>query len=717
MRMAFLSQTCQGNTEMRERIEELLAVQSEADEFFEGNEMLHSDRGARSPGREIGEHESIGARIGPYRLVQRLGEGGCGIVYLAEQEEPIRRRVALKIIRVGFDSDYAMARFEIERQALALMDHPNIARVLDVGTTASGRPYLAMEMVAGKLITEYCDEARLELEERLQLFIQVCFAVQHAHQKGIIHRDLKPANVMVSQHDGIAVPKVIDFGVAKATAGNLSPPSGSTTMNRLIGTPSYMSPEQAEGSGLDVDTRSDIYSLGVLLFELLAGFLPWDPESLRKAGANEIRRMPCNWEDAPLPSTLFASLPLDVARDVAVKRGTDRRKLINRLRGDLDGIVMKAMERDRQQRYGTANGLALDIQRYLNCEPVLARAPGRTHRLRMLVRRNKLVFASGTVAVVALVVGLGTSTWLYIRERAAWQEQVRLKDAAERARAVEVALRERAEVAQRVARAAVNVQAGLFQEADQLVATIPLEQVPSTLEAANTFRRLGEWHLESGRLKQAADRYGALSRAITRADRSDNTSVSFELVAVATVLCKINDAERYEEFRRMMIERFAGTAKASVASQVIKACLLRSADEKTIAALLPLGTVTEEDLPKDGQGDGPPIQAWRTFAVALMRYRQGDLAAASRWARRCLAHPDKNPSRNASARFVLAMAEARAGHRESAQAELLAASQPVREWLGGPFQQGNPQTGYWFDWIIASVLMEEAAVEVDAPHI
>ena len=358
---------------MRKRLEQLLTVQLEADAFFDLRKKRGSNARLAGGGRSDSA-ENLGTRIGRYRLLRRLGEGGCGVVYLAEQEEPVKRRVALKIIRLGLDSDHAAARFEVERQALALMDHPNIARVLDMGTTESGRPFLVMEMVEGRQITDFCDEARLDLSRRLLLFVQVCFAVQHAHQKGIIHRDIKPANVMVSLHDGTAVPKVIDFGVAKATVGALSPRSLSTTMDRLIGTPSYMSPEQAEGSGLDVDTRSDIYSLGVLLFELLVGKLPRDGREINQSGVAELRRALRDWEP-PLPSALVASLPMEETKDIADKRRTDSRKLLQMLRGDLDGIILKAMERDRQQRYGTANGLALDIQRYLNSEPVVARPP------------------------------------------------------------------------------------------------------------------------------------------------------------------------------------------------------------------------------------------------------------------------------------------------------------------------------------------------------
>jgi serine/threonine protein kinase len=330
----------------------------------------------------IGERtaEQVGAVIGPYKLMEQIGEGGFGLVFVAEQQKPVKRRVAIKVIKPGMDSRDVIARFEAERQALALMDHPNIARVLDAGTTDSGRPYFVMELVHGVPITDYCDRNQLTPRERLELFVFVCQAVQHAHQKGIIHRDLKPSNVMVMLHDGEPVVKVIDFGVAKALHQHLTEKTIYTHFAQMIGTPLYMSPEQAEMSGLDIDTRSDIYSLGVLLYELLTGTTPFDKQRVAKAAYDELIRM-IREEDPPKPSTRLSqsteSLPA-----VAAHRRIEPARLSKMFRGDLDWITMKALEKDRTRRYETASGLAADILRYLHDEPVEASPPSAGYRLK-----------------------------------------------------------------------------------------------------------------------------------------------------------------------------------------------------------------------------------------------------------------------------------------------------------------------------------------------
>ena len=359
--------------------------------------------------------EQPGTVIGRYKLLQQIGEGGFGMVFMAEQMEPVQRKVALKVIKAGMDTREVISRFEAERQALALMDHPNIARVLDGGATANGRPYFVMELVRGAPITEYCDQCTLSTRERLDLFIQVCRAVQHAHQKGVIHRDLKPTNVLVTLHDGEPVPKVIDFGVAKALGQKLTQKTLFTRFEQMIGTPAYMSPEQAALSGLDIDTRSDIYSLGVLLYELLTGVTPFDRETLAKAALDEIRRM-IRETEPPKPSTRLASLGQPLA-EVAKRRHAEPAALCRSVRGDLDWITMKAMEKDRQRRYETVNGLAADIQQYLNNEPVMARPPSGFYRLQKLVRRNQLAFAAGASIVAALAIGLAVSTFFYFKER------------------------------------------------------------------------------------------------------------------------------------------------------------------------------------------------------------------------------------------------------------------------------------------------------------
>jgi tetratricopeptide (TPR) repeat protein len=359
-------------------------------------------------------------RIGRYKILQKLGEGGCGVVYMAEQTEPVRRRVALKVIKLGMDTRQVIARFEAERQALALMDHPNIAKVLDAGTTEVGRPYFVMELVKGIRITDYCDQHHLPTAERLGLFTQVCQAIQHAHQKGIIHRDIKPSNILVTLHDGVPVPKVIDFGIAKATEQVLTDKTVFTAFGQFMGTPAYMSPEQAELSGLDIDTRSDIYALGVLLYELLTGKTPFDARELLQAGLDEMRRR-IREEEPMRPSTRLSTMVAADLTEVARQRQSEPGKLTRFIRGDLDWIVMKCLEKDRNRRYETANGLAMDLRRHLRNEPVVACPPSNFYRLRKLVRRNKVAFGAGTAVLLALLAGVGASTWMFLQERTAKQ--------------------------------------------------------------------------------------------------------------------------------------------------------------------------------------------------------------------------------------------------------------------------------------------------------
>jgi tetratricopeptide (TPR) repeat protein len=362
--------------------------------------------------------EQPSRRIGRYKILQKLGEGGCGVVYMAEQSEPIRRRVALKIIKMGMDTRQVIARFEAERQALALMDHPNIAKVLDAGATETGRPYFVMELVKGTRITNYCDDNQLSTIERLRLFIQVCQAIQHAHQKGVIHRDIKPSNILVTLHDGAPVPKVIDFGIAKAIEQPLTEKTVFTALGQFMGTPAYMSPEQAELSGLDLDTRSDIYALGVLLYELLTGRTPFDTKELLKAGLDEMRRR-IREEEPVRPSTRLSTMVEADLTEVAQRRQSEPTKLARFIRGDLDWIVMRCLEKDRNRRYETANGLAMDVRRHLNNEPVVAGPPTAVYRVRKFARRNKAALLVAVAMAVTLIAATALSTWQAIQARRA----------------------------------------------------------------------------------------------------------------------------------------------------------------------------------------------------------------------------------------------------------------------------------------------------------
>jgi serine/threonine protein kinase/tetratricopeptide (TPR) repeat protein len=413
---AYVHGVCGDQSALRARALALLAAHHQAGDF------LHGPRSTDTVERAL-RLEGPGTIIGLFKLLEQIGEGGFGVVFMAEQYQPVRRKVALKVVKPGMDTRQVVARFEAEQQALALMDHPNIARVLDAGVTAAGRPYFVMELVRGVPITDFCDQNQVPVRERLELFVSVCQAVQHAHQKGIIHRDLKPNNVLVTMHDDKAVVKVIDFGIAKAIGQQLTEKTLFTNFAQMIGTPIYMSPEQAQMSGLDVDTRSDIYSLGVILYELLTGMTPLDSERLRSAGFDEIRRI-IREEDPTTPSMRISTLG-QASGSVAANRRSNPEQLTTLLKCELDWIVMKCLEKDRNRRYETASGLAADVQRHLNDEPVQACPPSRGYRLRKFARRNKGPVLTASLVLMALVGGIIGTTWGMLRATVAESDAIR----------------------------------------------------------------------------------------------------------------------------------------------------------------------------------------------------------------------------------------------------------------------------------------------------
>ena len=420
----FLAQACENEPALRKQLDDLLEAHEAATDFIPLNPASNP-----SQAKETALTEAEGSVIGRYKLLQNIGEGGCGVVYMAEQQQPVTRRVALKIIKLGMDTKQVVARFEAERQALAMMEHPNIAKVLDAGATDTGRPFFVMELVRGIPITEFCDQHQLDMRSRLELFMDVCSAIQHAHQKGVIHRDIKPSNIMVSMHDHRAVPKIIDFGIAKATQQKLTDKTLFTQFHHFIGTPAYMSPEQANISGLDVDTRSDIYSLGVLLYELMTGRTPLDAQELTRADYDEMRRR-IREEEPIYPSTQVSGMQESDLSAVARRRNTEPSRLNRLMRGELDWIVMKALEKDRNRRYETAAEFSLDIQRYLQFEPVKAAAPSSLYRFRKFARRNKGVLTAAAMILTLLVVGSVLSTYLAVKATMAQREA---DDAAQKA--------------------------------------------------------------------------------------------------------------------------------------------------------------------------------------------------------------------------------------------------------------------------------------------
>ena len=500
-REAYLVTACGDDSDMEREVRGLLTAHSAAAGFLDTEAPLSPEIE-----RELArlKPEESGERIGPYKLLQQIGEGGFGTVWMAEQEQPVRRRVALKILKMGMDTKEVIARFEQERQALAMMDHPNIAKVFDAGATPFGRPFFVMELVRGVKITDYCDEQALSTAERVALFADVCQAVQHAHQKGIIHRDIKPTNILVTVNDGAPVPKVIDFGVAKATQGRLTDLTLFTQFEQMIGTPLYMSPEQAEMTSLDIDTRSDIYSLGVLLYELLTGSTPIDTATLRRAGIDEIRSI-IREVDPPKPSARVKTLGGADLTTAAQRRHTDGAKIPPQLRGDLDWIVMKCLEKDRHRRYESASALAQDLRRHLANEVITARPPTAGYLLGKVIRRHKLMFVAAAAVAVAILIGLAVSTFMFLREKAAREDALQAK--AEATRAAATATTEAARASVEAERA--NQQATAATEARNR-ADGALLKTRETI-AQLRFRKAVE-AIEAGRFAEALSRLAAILR-------------------------------------------------------------------------------------------------------------------------------------------------------------------------------------------------------------
>jgi eukaryotic-like serine/threonine-protein kinase len=681
---ALVQDLCGQDQELRQRVEALLDAHGRAVSFLESPP---EDLAATADHRPIAERP--GTIIGPYKLLQQIGEGGMGVVFMAEQTEPIERTVALKIIKPGMDTRQVIARFEAERQVLALMDHPNIARVIDAGTTDTGRPYFVMELVKGVLITKYCDEKQLPLRARLELLLPVCQAVQHAHQKGIIHRDIKPNNVLVAEYDDQAVPKVIDFGVAKATASKLTEKTMFTEFGQVLGTIEYMSPEQAKLNQLDIDTRSDIYSLGVLLYELLTGLTPFGRKRLNEAAFDEMLRI-IREEEPPKPSTRLTAS--DTLPSIAASRHLEPHKLTALVRGELEWIVMKCLEKDRNRRYETASGFAKDLHRYLEDEPVEARPPTRVYRLKKFLRRNRAAVLAGSAIVAALIFGLGLSTWMYHQEGQAHRRAVAAEQEQTR-------LRHEAEVRETISRAALLVSRNRFEEADALIAPLSAA-IPTSRESSALFRSLGDWHAVQGRWSQAAGRF-AILRQVNSSD--DWQAASLDDSRYASALVELGDKLGYERFREVAIAHFAPVNQLIDSERLVKLSLLLPTDQKTLNGLSHLLDVSTQAGSNDNW-------SWATISRALLEYRRGEYEKAIEWCRRDLAiGPDLGEQpRNATAHVLLGMSLHQLARDDDARSELAKGSKPIESAFQKGLSPGEGVAGYWFDWVIARILLREA---------
>ncbi len=717
-REEFLDRACQDDPALRNTIEELLLAGQTGDHFVDrgydaiaqSGEALRELQGEGDVQDLEVVDERIGTRIGPYTLLESLGKGGCGEVYLAEQTEPVKRHVALKVIKLGMDTRSVIRRFDAERQALAMMDHPNIARVLDAGATTRGRPYFVLELVRGMRITDYCHQHGCTLRQRVELVIQVCRAIQHAHQKGIIHRDIKPSNVLIAEQDGVPVPKVIDFGIAKAIEGRLTDETLHTQHEQLLGTPSYMSPEQAAIGDADIDTRSDIYSLGALLYELVTGSPPFDAEFRANRGAVEIRQMLLGREPKR-PSVLLAEKRKASLPNGGVSASPDPAQTATKIGGELDWIIMRAMEKDRTRRYDTANGLALDLQRFLQDEPIAARPPGHLYVLRKLIRRNRVVFASGALILIVLTAGFGTSTVLYIKAKRAELRQAELRQTAEWALTKEAKLRRDAEVREQLTEAVALTRQDDFEAAALVLGRIDAPPRKPSLDAVTALRDVGQWLGAQQRWEEA----GKCFEWLFEIDTLDPwQTVTLNCQAYGVLLVEMGAFERYNRFCLAVSSSDQEHHGGDEASRLLKSCLLRPLTPQLEESLEPLAVSSRHwftTIPT-GQSTG-----WPGIAPCLWLYRTGDNHGAIQIAKTAKSGSTASMAHRPTYDAILAMCYLRLDDIPTASLHLKSARTAVDAKFSTSLTEDAGNAGRWYDWLFARILTEEASDLIPAAEV
>ena len=687
-REEYLQQACKSDIRLRNSVDSLLAYHDRGTRLFQSvaaDFRLDGNSAAEDEAPE-GDNHDLGSTIGPYRLVQRLGEGGGGVVYEAEQDAPVRRKVALKILKRRTNNWRVMNRFQAERQALELMEHPNIARVLDAGATIDGRPYFVIELVRGTKITEHCIKHAVPLTARLQMLQQVCSAVQHAHQKGIIHCDLKPSNVLVTLVEGSPIPKVIDFGISRATADTSADWS---RQGYPVGTPAYMSPEQIGGSK-DIDTRSDIYSLGVIMYELLTGRPPFANEESTTTSTGDMRH--CLLHEELVPPSRMARQ--NGATNVEWNE-------------DIDWIVMRALAKDRERRYETVRGLRQDIARYLRCEPVVAHPSSRLYRVRKLVQRNRLASVAIAAGVMTLVMGFTISSLLYVRAVAAERNQAQLRAAAEAAERKQAQLRAEAEERAYVTKAAILLMQNKTVEADAEIQRMGGMLMQPSVEATNVFHKLATWNALRGDWRAASQRLLALSR-VNRFDDSDMTdNASRDLIPIAPTLVEAGDLDSLKQFEELLLDRMGQTNNPVAAEQILKISLLVSPSDDILKRLGPVAAVAERSVSGRDATRLNWLQAWRCFAAGLWHYRIGEYSEAARLVTTAMSAPKNEKVVNACCLTVRSMAFRKLGQATDAEADLAQAKALVEDKFSSPLELDNQ--GLWHDWLSARILLREAA--------